>query len=96
MNSRDDPYFSNIAHDSNLSNSAQQRPIKSHDQNVKRNILNLINISTCTAENVMEDIISYREILEHVQKQFKENYVTSDEYKLEFDVSFLNYEIHNF
>ncbi|XP_063678931.1 mucin-2-like isoform X6 [Bolinopsis microptera] len=33
----------------------------------------------------MEDIISYREILEHVQKQFKEDYVTSDKYKLEFD-----------
>ena len=35
----------------------------------------------------MDDIASYREILEHVQKQFKESYVTSDKYKLEFDVS---------
>ena len=37
----------------------------------------------------MEDIISYRDILEHVQRQFKESYVTSDKYKLEFDVSIL-------
>ncbi|KAL5259543.1 hypothetical protein ACHWQZ_G009857 [Mnemiopsis leidyi] len=41
--------------------------------------------SKITIQNVMDDITSYREILEHVQKQFKESYVTSDKYKLEFD-----------
>ena len=36
----------------------------------------------------MEDITSYRVVLEHVQKQFNESYVTSDKYKLEFDVNY--------
>ena len=36
----------------------------------------------------MEDITFYRVVLEHVQKQFNESYVTSDKYKLEFDVDY--------
>ena len=36
----------------------------------------------------MEDITSYRVVLEHVQKQFKESYVISDKYKLEFNVNY--------
>ena len=38
----------------------------------------------------MDDIDSNREVLKHVLQSIKENYLTSEHYKKEFDVGELN------